>query len=76
MLAIGGCGAILYIGYRNADRTISSKIDDILNEHSGEIYQLKTTDGFKSKVSEERFLQMSEMIVARIGLLKSKVLTS
>ena len=74
ILAIGGCGAILYIGYRNADRAISSEIDDMLNEHSGEIYQLKTTDGFKSKVSEEKFLEMSEMIVARIGSLKSKVL--
>ncbi len=78
MLLIVICGGLLYSGYRNADASISPKIDAmfaaIANHQSADSYAGDTTPELKKLVTKEQFVAMNEAINLRLGKLKSKTL--
>ncbi len=78
LLLIVICGGLLYSGYRNADASISPKIDAmfaaIANHQSADSYAGDTTPELKKLVTKEQFVAMNEAINLRLGKLKSKTL--
>ena len=76
MLLVGTCAGLFYTGYKNADATVSPKIDAmcvaIVNDDLLNSYANETTTEFKNAVSEEQFVSLGRDIALRLGTLKTK----
>jgi hypothetical protein len=78
LLLIAICGGLLYWGYRNADASISPKIDAmfvaIANDQFADSYASETTPELNKIVTEEQFVALGKAIDLRLGKLESKTL--
>jgi hypothetical protein len=78
VLAVIGCGGLLYLGYRTANDSVSPTIDQLFAAiESGsfaDTYETKTTPEFQSVTSKEQYGEIGQAISARLGKLKSKSL--
>ncbi len=78
LLLIAICGGLLYSGYRNADSSISPKIDAmfaaIAKHQLADTYASDTTPELKKVVTEEQFVALGKAIDLRLGKLESKTL--
>lgn len=78
LLLIAVCGGLLYAGYRNADASISPKIDAmfvaIANEQFANSYASETTPELKRVMTEEQFVALGKAINLRLGKLETKSL--
>ena len=76
LLLIAICGGLLYSGYRDADASISPKIDAmfvaIANDHFANSYASDTTPELKKVVTEEQFVELGKAINLRLGKLETK----
>lgn len=80
VLMIAVLAAVLYYGYRNADATISPKIDSlfatIADGSFADGYEAETTQAFRDVTTEEQYAAIGKAIKLRLGELKSKSLQS
>lgn len=76
LLLIAVCGGLLYSGYRDADASISPKIDAmfaaIANDQFANSYASETTPELKKVVTEEQFVELGKTINLRLGKLETK----
>jgi len=78
LLLIAIFGGLLYSGYRNADASISPKIDAmfvaIANDQFANSYAVETTPELKKVVAEEQFVALGKAIDLQLSKLESKTL--
>jgi hypothetical protein len=78
--AIASCAGFLFVSFRNTEAAISPRIDNLFaaieHDAAGDSYLNDITPEFRSFTSEEQFKELAAAIRARLGLLKSKQMTS
>ena len=78
ILTIGSCAGLLYFGYKNADSTVSPKIDAMFlaieNNTFAATYETETTQELRDAASKEQYAALGDAIGVRLGKLKSKSL--
>jgi hypothetical protein len=78
ILMIGSCVGLLYFGYKNADSTVSPKIDAMFSAIEDNTfsatYETETSQELRDVASKEQYTALGDAIGVRLGKLKSKSL--
>lgn len=80
VVTIASCAGLAFYMYKNADATISPRIDTILaamqRDDFGDTYLTETTPELRQVASLEQYEQLGARVRTRLGALKSKSMTN
>ena len=78
ILVIASCAGLLYVGFKNADATVSPRIDTLLsaieNDTFAETYETETTQELRDVSTKQQYTDLGKAIHVRLGALKTKSL--
>ncbi len=78
VLIIGSCGGLFYVGFKNADATVSPHIDAMFtaieNHTFADTYDNETCKELRDVVSKERYASLGNAVALRLGKFKTKTI--
>lgn len=80
VLAVGLCGGLLFMGFKNADATVSPRVDSMFTAiHAcafAGTYETHLSDELRNTTTQDEYVAIGDAIRLRLGELKSKSLQS
>jgi hypothetical protein len=80
VLGVVMCGGLLFIGFRNADATVSPRVDSMFTAIEAgtfaDTYETHLSDELRNATSKDEYVAIGDAIQLRLGELKSKSLQS
>lgn len=77
-IMLGLCGGLLYMGFRNADKTVSPRVDAMFAAIEAgsfaDTYETHTTEELRDAASRDEYTALGNAIALRLGELESKSL--